>query len=206
MRKIYVVGGNNEYANWLEGSCVDRMEEANLALWTGGEDVSPELYGKNPHPTTGNNIRRDRYEIREFNRAKELGIPMLAICRGSQLMCCLAGGKLVQHQSHPYLHEITTSDGRVLITNSTHHQRQCIKGIESNVELLAWAENISPFSYGESNLDLMDEERETEIAYYKVNKALAIQGHPEMLDESNERWAKDFVNYCRELVEKYLNV
>lgn len=209
--KVYIVGGGKGYANWLEPTFVNRMEEASLVMLTGGSDVSPSLYGKHAHPTTSTNYDRDVEEVEEFKKAKEFGIPMLGICRGSQAICAFSGGLLVQDSDHPYIHKIMTNDNRMLTTNSTHHQRQAPFNLPTDkYEILAWAvdrdgvEGISPYSFGESDEDDMSGQKEVEICFYKDFSALAIQPHPEMLWPPREDWQKEFIDYCRELVEKYL--
>lgn len=81
---VYVVGGNTNYVNWfpMPISITHKLKEADLVVFTGGEDVDPSMYD---HPTgswTRSNIKRDLAEKKEFEKAKELGIPMLGICRG----------------------------------------------------------------------------------------------------------------------------
>ncbi len=203
-RKIYVVGWSREYANWCQGRIVDDMADADIVLFTGGEDVSPSLYGKRPHPTTGSNRMRDAEEVAEFRAALEMGKPMLGICRGAQFLCVMAGGKLVQHQSHPYLHDVTTDDGRTIKVTSTHHQRQYIQGLGDKAKLIAWAEHLSPFAFGESDADKLDEDKEVEIAYYPEIKALGIQSHPEYVYPCDQEWHHTYIEYCRELLNKYL--
>lgn len=82
MRKIYVVGNSNHYSRWMEGENVLNMMSADLVVFTGGEDVSPDMYGEPHNPTTGCNLQRDRYEQLEFNEALQRKIPMIGICRG----------------------------------------------------------------------------------------------------------------------------
>ena len=111
-------------------------------------------------------------------------------------MCVMAGGTLIQHQRHPNLHSITTNEGKKIVVNSTHHQRQCLKHIEQNdYKLLAWAEALSPYSYEGINNNY-HEDKETEVCYYKKINALAIQFHPEMnhCPISGKEYALDLVN------------
>ncbi len=205
-RKIYIVGvWGNEYANWCQGRIVRDMEDADIVLFTGGEDVTPSLYGKRSHHTTANNRMRDAEEVAEFRSAVEMGKPMLGICRGAQFLCVMAGGQLVQHQHHPFVHEVTTNDGRKIKVTSTHHQRQYIQNLApEKVELLAWAEHLSPYAFGESDNDKLDEDKEVEIAYYPEIKALGIQSHPEYVYPCKEPWHEEYIAYCRELFNKYL--
>jgi putative glutamine amidotransferase len=66
-------------------------------LLTGGEDVDPALFGEAPHPTvTGTNPTRDATEIALLMAARDQKVPVLAICRGIQLLNVALGGTLVQ--------------------------------------------------------------------------------------------------------------
>lgn len=204
-KRVYVVGGDIGYANWLDDyALARRIQDASLVLFTGGADVSPYLYNKSPHPSTDFNTNRDEYETEQFEKARKLETPMLGICRGQQFLCVMAGGILVQDMRHNYIHPIITNDGKELLTNSMHHQRACLKGIENKTTLLAWAPHISPYSYGESYKDKMDEEKEAEVVFYNDIQALGIQGHPEMLMYGDGEWRKVFIDYCRSLVTERL--
>ena len=64
---------------------------------TGGEDVNPLLYGKEPIPQIGAiNTERDQAEEMLFKQARRRRIPILGICRGMQLINVLMGGTLCQ--------------------------------------------------------------------------------------------------------------
>lgn len=64
---------------------------------SGGGDVAPERYGEQPHPGVKDvNPERDEYEIELVRLALEADVPVLAICRGLQIMNVAAGGTLIQ--------------------------------------------------------------------------------------------------------------
>ncbi len=64
----------------------------------GGADVDPGAHGSDPHPETyGTNPDRDRFELALASRALELGLPLLGVCRGMQVMNVATGGNLDQH-------------------------------------------------------------------------------------------------------------
>jgi len=66
-------------------------------LLTGGGDVDPRLYGEEPKEGLGRVVReRDEFELYITRRALFLGKPILAICRGMQLLNVAAGGTLYQ--------------------------------------------------------------------------------------------------------------
>ncbi len=67
-------------------------------ILTGGKDVQPELYGAQRHPRTDPpRPERDEWELALFRGADDRRIPVLAICRGLQLVNVARGGTLHQH-------------------------------------------------------------------------------------------------------------
>lgn len=67
-------------------------------VFTGGSDLDPTLYGAEAHPATGGVIReRDEFELELMRAALDRDLPMLAICRGSQVLNVALGGDLEQH-------------------------------------------------------------------------------------------------------------
>jgi putative glutamine amidotransferase len=66
-------------------------------LLSGGEDVDPGRYGETPHPTVVDvEPVRDEFEIALIHEARARQLPVLAICRGVQLLNVAHGGTLVQ--------------------------------------------------------------------------------------------------------------
>jgi putative glutamine amidotransferase len=64
----------------------------------GGGDVDPSLYGGDRHPRTHNvNPVRDHFELALLGDALRRDLPVLAICRGMQLLNVELGGTLEQH-------------------------------------------------------------------------------------------------------------
>jgi putative glutamine amidotransferase len=67
-------------------------------IFSGGSDLDPELYGQEPHAeTVGVVAARDRAELVLLTAALARDLPVLAICRGSQVLNVALGGDLVQH-------------------------------------------------------------------------------------------------------------
>jgi putative glutamine amidotransferase len=67
-------------------------------LLAGGADVDPGRYGEQPHPrTVPVNPSRDAWEFAVVEAALGAGVPLLAICRGMQLLNVFLGGTLHQH-------------------------------------------------------------------------------------------------------------
>ena len=67
-------------------------------VFSGGSDLDPGLYGQEPHPeTTGIVPERDSAELALLKAALARDLPVLAICRGSQVLNVALGGDLEQH-------------------------------------------------------------------------------------------------------------
>lgn len=136
-------------------------------LLTGGPDVDPARYGEAAHESvTGIDPARDEYEIALARAAVAADIPVLAICRGMQVLNVAMGGTLVQdiptqvfaaltHQlkmplfglahevwlikgSHVWrLMEEKLRDAEALDVNSRHHQS--VKKVADGFEVTATA-------------------------------------------------------------------
>ncbi|WP_318241785.1 gamma-glutamyl-gamma-aminobutyrate hydrolase family protein [Arthrobacter pullicola] len=66
-------------------------------ITAGGTDVDPAVYGHEPHPLTVSQPLRDAHDLALTNAALEKGVPLLAICRGAQILNVALGGTLIQH-------------------------------------------------------------------------------------------------------------
>ena len=65
---------------------------------TGGIDIDPGCYGEERHPKVRHtDPRRDDFELAALRRALDADLPVLAICRGHQLLNVALGGTLLQH-------------------------------------------------------------------------------------------------------------
>lgn len=94
-KKVFVVGDATEYANWIEGCILtDNMEEADIVLFTGGEDVDPSLYGCEKHYTTYSNVKRDLAEKAIFEKVRPEQL-CLGICRGLRIAAHVKHGELL---------------------------------------------------------------------------------------------------------------
>lgn len=73
---------------------------------SGGADVDPAAYGAQAHPRTANwRPDRDAWELALLTAAAAVGLPVLGVCRGMQLMAVHAGGSLDQHTPDLVGHE-----------------------------------------------------------------------------------------------------
>lgn len=206
--KVFVVGGAINYANFLEGaSLTDKIEDADVVLFTGGEDVDPSLYGCKKLPATHSNKQRDLSEKKVFESIKPNQV-CLGICRGSQFLCVMNGGILVQHctgHAIGYTHEITDGNTIYQIT-STHHQMQYPYELDKgDYDVLYTTPDCISRSYEGDHIDsdYIYSNGEPEIVLYHkkgLPKCLAVQGHPEMIPDSPV--AKMISNLLKSLVDE----
>jgi putative glutamine amidotransferase len=76
------------------GALLDRLDGL---LLSGGADVDPALYGQAPHAKLGRVVRnRDEFEVALCREALRRDLPVLAICRGQQVLNVATGGTLIQ--------------------------------------------------------------------------------------------------------------
>lgn len=202
--KVLLVNGSKQYkrliTDVLKMEAVSTLEEADLVMFTGGADVSPDLYGAKQHPYTFNDRMRDIEEREIFQLAKVMDIPMVGICRGAQFLNVMCGGQMYQHVgSHTQDHYLTDVDsGREVYVTSTHHQM--MKPAENAIIVAVsnlggereWYEG-SVFKRDVSNTDY-------EVVFYPYEKCLCFQPHPEFEGEEYG----DMKQYFRSLVHSHL--
>lgn len=206
--KIYVVGGANYYVNFIENAqLTDKLEDAQLVVFTGGEDVTPKLYGCKKHRTTCSNFKRDQEEQAIFNKIDPKKQVCYGSCRGSQFLAVMNGGKLIQNvcnHATGFTHGI--SDGnKIYQITSTHHQMQYPFNLnKKDYDILFTSYGVESEFYEGDGIDPnVLFEREPEIVlYHKENlpKCLAVQGHPEMIPDSPV--AKMINNLIKDLVNE----
>lgn len=176
----------------------------------GGEDLDPARYGETEHELLGSiDPERDRTEMMLASWALDDGKPVLAICRGMQLLNVVAGGSLYQDiralrdgsDKHDYFppqfervrisHEVQLQPGSRLdriygtatLVNSMHHQG--VKALGRNCRAIAWASD-----------GLVEA---VEIDGHPF--ALGVQWHPEELathlhDADSRGLFAEFVEHC----------
>ena len=166
----------------LHGSAVRGL------VLTGGEDVEPARYGATPHPKLEEpDPGRDAAELALIAAARERRLPILAICRGIQILNVALGGTLYQdlaserpgpvaHTGDDVRHTVRIEPGSLLehtlgtrtaTVNSRHHQAIC--DLAPGLRAVSWAEDgvIEAVEPADPGAPWM----------------LAVQWHPEDLNE-----------------------
>lgn len=188
-----------------------QYEQCDGILLSGGNDVDPALYGEEQKAYTKDvSRRRDNQEIQLVHWARQDDRPILAICRGAQLLNVALGGSLYQdikeeipgahnhsasheHKDFTYiahdklvlkpgskLREILGVDE--IRTNALHHQS--IKSLGKELHIAAWTED-----------DVIEAVELPEAKF-----VIGVQSHPESLEAQVEpHWQKlfrAFVSSC----------
>ncbi len=145
---LWIKGSNNDIEIIkLSPENFDDLKKCDGIVMSGGIDTHPSFYNNKridyPFAPEEFNIARDTFEIEVFNYAQKNKIPVLAICRGMQLVNIILGGDLIQdieesgkldHRRHKdvdgkhaitifknsLLYEITKKEKEII--NSAHHQ------------------------------------------------------------------------------------
>jgi putative glutamine amidotransferase len=131
-----------------------RFWMADAVLLPGGGDLSPRWYGQQPHPTLYNvDETQDAFDLAMARWAIADQIPLLAICRGNQVVNVALGGTLVQDMTEQigrthrqFVHDIeldddsplreVVTDDRITISCSHH---QCIANLGERLVAAAHA-------------------------------------------------------------------
>ena len=178
-------------------------------LLSGGGDVEPQRYGEEPQPTLDRtSAARDEFEIALVREALARRLPVLAICRGLQVVNVAFGGTLIQdipsefgsidhtvigHAVYDGHQPVTVESNSLiaratgatdLMVNSIHHQ--AVKNLAPGFRAVAWADDgiIEGIEHEDESWPL-----------------LAVQWHPEYLssnsDEVSHRLFEAFVDSAR---------
>jgi putative glutamine amidotransferase len=145
----------------LDEGVDETLDALDGLLLSGGEDLDPVHYGAERHPETkGVHEARDRAELALLRAALERDMPVLAVCRGSQVLNVALGGDLVQHLPEVVGHDEhrhtpgTFADHDIRIAPDSRlgdllgehapvksHHHQGFGRIAASLEEVAWAED-----------------------------------------------------------------
>ena len=170
----------------------DTLAAVHGLLLTGGGDVQPSRYKAIPTAETRNvDPSRDAFDIRLITQAIDTDLPMLATCRGMQILNVTLGGSLVQHvpsvtgQNHdrsdhwhggvhlvkiePDSHLAAAIGSTEVFVNSLHHQAVCEAA--PGTRAVAWS----------------DDDTIEAIEVPGSPHIVAVQWHPELMEDQPEQ-------------------
>jgi putative glutamine amidotransferase len=161
VRAVEHAGGRPLLVPPSAGAIQETLDALDGIIFSGGGDLDPEVYGADPHPETKEIYpERDKAELALLQAALARDMPVLAVCRGSQVLNVARGGDLVQHlpeivghdrhrHAHPAMadHEVTVEGesklGSILgdraPVKSSHHQG--FGKVGEGLREAAWAED-----------------------------------------------------------------
>ena len=125
-----------------EGDVTRALQGAAGVVLAGGLDVDPARYGETLHPTSAlAGDTRDTFELAVARQCLRDGLPLLAICRGMQVLNVAAGGSLIQDLPsqvpvalpHALDESFTTLAHALEIVEDTHLARAVARGMSQQV-------------------------------------------------------------------------
>lgn len=210
-KRVHIVGhyGNQPYEAMFNayGWEVTNLMQADMLCFTGGSDISPSRYFQAMHPKTG--MLDPARDADEFGLASGYlaTLPMVGICRGAQLLNVVCGGRLYQHvEGHMSGHNVETYEGEFMWVPSDHHQMM-IPNTVSDVDVLMWhnRDNRSgrreTYHKGEFCDPYNSLMHDIEALYYRDEKVLCFQSHPEYLKPGAE-----FPDFFFQEIDRRFNV
>jgi putative glutamine amidotransferase len=147
----------------MPGAIGQVLDNVDALFVSGGPDIDPTLYNKVPTEHVGpTNLMTDTFQMGLIREADIRQMPILTVCRGTQLLNITRGGSLHQHIPEDFpestinhaqeeggafaTHDVTIKEGSKIYralertethVNSFHHQ--CCDRLGSNLEAIAWA-------------------------------------------------------------------
>lgn len=214
-RKVMVLSGAGraevEMMFIRKGWIITRdMDEADLLQFTGGADVSPNLYDEYKHPTTSNDPARDSREAEYYYLALAQGIPMAGICRGGQFLNVMNGGGMWQDvDSHAIqgTHEAFILGSLLSVqVSSTHHQMMRPNlSPEASCHVIMTAglskqkhkmtETSSPKAMPIMMASNPAHREDIEAVYYGNTNCLCFQPHPEFTGKPYEECCEVYFHF-----------
>lgn len=197
MKTVLVVGGGFAYEAMMvkAGFSVVSHRQAiangvDLVLFTGGEDVSPHLYGE-PNVASGASKARDDFEIEIFNHFK--GTPMVGICRGGQFLNVMSGGKMYQDVNNHGIGgthaAVLVETGEVFKVTSTHHQmmRPAPHGKVLVTASLSTVRKHGAFDADGKPYVVVEKGKHEDVEAVQYGNVLCFQPHPEYNNAGDTR-------------------
>jgi putative glutamine amidotransferase len=98
VQAVEQAGGRPALIPPSEDGVAETLAAVDGLVFSGGSDLDPDLYDDEPHEATAGVVpERDRAELALLEAALARDMPVLAVCRGSQVLNVARGGDLVQH-------------------------------------------------------------------------------------------------------------
>lgn len=179
---------------------IDVPGNADIIVWTGGEDIHPIHYGEQPISGCFYNKTRDFEDVNVAQQAIADKKICVGLCRGGQLLNIMNGGTLWQdvdgHNSG--VHNIwDTVTGDILVVNTVHHQMMKPSPIG---DIIAYAREAT-YKRAHGKIwklvdNLTDLQMDPEVVFYENTKSLCVQFHPEFGHKPTTDYFFDLMDRC----------
>jgi putative glutamine amidotransferase len=163
------------------GEAHDLLARFDGLLLMGGGDIDPARYGQEQHPeVTGVSATRDAFEIDLLRAALDKGMPMLAICRGMQVLNVALGGSLHQHLDGGSVRHREADDGYVTHTVRLDPRSRvaAATGLESLSSACSHHQSVARLGEGLTPVGWADDEV-IEALEGPTGWVVGVQWHPE---------------------------
>lgn len=158
-------------------SVPDVLDRVDALVLPGGGDVDPARYGEARHPETyGVDPARDEVEMAAVDAALERRLPLLAICRGLQVLNVALGGSLVQHieGEHAVVHRDVDrwdSPGHAI----TFSPDSCVAEVLGTTELHVNSLHHQAVARPGRGVEVVGRDE------HGIVESIAVDGHPEVI-------------------------
>lgn len=156
-------------SDWLE-----RLAGIDGVLMPGGADINPKRYGQDVSSEEVYDVDdlQDEVDIELIRVAFSRGIPVLTVCRGTQIANVALGGSLVQHMERPHRHVVN----RVRVSSQTEELGLSDGFVEASCyhhqAIDRLGEGVSPIAFSDDGI--------IEAVVYETEAwAFGVQWHPE---------------------------
>jgi putative glutamine amidotransferase len=165
---------------------VSFVERLDAVLLTGGGDVDPERWKGPSDSSVMVSVERDEFEFALLEAALEVGVPVLGICRGLQVINVFLGGTLVPHL------EWAEGDGHSKRTGDRTERRHRVDCDPGSMLHHLYGPTMMVNSFHHQAVDqpgtalqitARSEDGTVEGVEHESGKVLGVQWHPEMLAE-----------------------
>ena len=186
-----------------------RTVGASGVVLTGGADIEPLRFGEDPIPELGRvSVQRDESELMLFREALKLGLPVLGICRGLQVINVACGGSLIQDMRTQLSEEYSMHDQKIPTQQPVHHV--CLDS-ESEAASLFETGSLWTNSHHHQCVERVgnglvvvgrSDDGVVEALESPAMNTVAVQFHPERMVDVRPEMARFFENWLSKKCKK----
>jgi putative glutamine amidotransferase len=194
----------------------DLLDDLDGIILTGGEDVDPAHYGEDRHATVNTApAPHDAFELGLARAALEQGVPILGICRGSQVLAVADGGRLVQDVPSQHPDASTHMVDWVEFAEAAPGEHWHRMAVEPSSRLAGWVGDGEPLvnsfhhqAVAETGRRLRAVARAEDGVIEATESApdapfaVGLQWHNEFMWRRDERWLGPFRDLVRAALER----